>query len=68
MISHNLNNVFEVADRMAVLNLGRMVSVGPASEYDPQIVVELMTTGTLSHPERGPAAGNGSEDPKGVLP
>jgi ABC-type sugar transport system ATPase subunit len=45
MISHNLNNVFDVADRIAVLNLGRMISVGPASESDPQIVVDLMTTG-----------------------
>ncbi|MGZ6977305.1 MAG: ATP-binding cassette domain-containing protein [Acidimicrobiia bacterium] len=45
VISHNLNNVFQVADRLAVLNLGRMVSVGPVSEYDPQIVVELMTVG-----------------------
>jgi ABC-type sugar transport system ATPase subunit len=45
VISHNLNNVFQVADRVAVLNLGRMVSVGPASDYDPQMVVELMTTG-----------------------
>jgi len=45
MISHNLNNVFEIADRIAVLNLGHMISVGPASEYDPQIVVDLMTMG-----------------------
>jgi len=68
IISHNLNDVFAVADRLAVLHLGHLVSSGPISDYDTQSTVELITTGTLSHPERGPAAGNGSEDPKGVLP
>src|SRR5579859_5886480 len=33
VISHNLNDVFEVADRLAVLYLGRMVAQGPASEF-----------------------------------
>src|SRR5205814_7791061 len=32
VISHNLNDVFEVADRIAVLHLGHMVAQGPASE------------------------------------
>jgi ABC-type sugar transport system ATPase subunit len=68
IISHNLNDVFAVADRLAVLHLGHVVSSGPISDYDTQSTVELITTGTLSHPERGLAAGNGSEDPKGVLP
>ena len=45
MVSHNLNDVFEVADRIAVLRLGRMVAAGPASEFDPQTVVDYMTTG-----------------------
>ncbi len=45
LISHNLNQVFEVADRIAVLYLGRMVAELDASEFDPQGVVELMTTG-----------------------
>jgi ABC-type sugar transport system ATPase subunit len=45
VISHNMNDVFEVADRIAVLRLGRMVSVRPAAEMDKQIVVDLMTTG-----------------------
>ena len=34
MVSHNLNDVFEVADRVAVLRLGRMVAAGPASDFD----------------------------------
>jgi ABC-type sugar transport system ATPase subunit len=46
LISHNLNDVFEVADRIAVLYLGRLVVTGPASEFDRQSVVEYMTTGT----------------------
>jgi ABC-type sugar transport system ATPase subunit len=46
LISHNLNDVFEVADRIAVLYLGRLVISGPASEFDRQSAVEYMTTGT----------------------
>jgi D-xylose transport system permease protein len=45
MISHNLNDVFAVADRIAVLRLGKMAGAGPASAFDPQMVVDLMTTG-----------------------
>jgi ABC-type sugar transport system ATPase subunit len=45
VISHNLVDVFEVADRIAVLYLGRLVASGPASEFDRQSAVEYMTTG-----------------------
>jgi ABC-type sugar transport system ATPase subunit len=45
LISHNLSDVFQVADRLAVLYLGRLVSEGPVSEYDTQSAVELITTG-----------------------
>ncbi len=48
VISHNLNDVFAVADRIAVMHLGTMVSTGPASNYDMTSAVELLTTGTLS--------------------
>jgi ABC-type sugar transport system ATPase subunit len=48
VVSHNLNDVFEVTDRIAVLHLGRMVAEGKASEFDRQIVVDLMTTGASS--------------------
>jgi ABC-type sugar transport system ATPase subunit len=48
VISHNLNDVFEVADRIAVLYLGRMVVQDKASAFDRQSLVEYMTTGTLS--------------------
>ncbi|MGC2191309.1 MAG: ATP-binding cassette domain-containing protein [Candidatus Dormiibacterota bacterium] len=45
MVSHNLNDVFEVADRLAVLYLGHLVADGPASDFDRQLAVEYMTTG-----------------------
>ena len=48
VVSHNLIDVFQVADRIAVLYLGRMASVGPAAEYDTDSVVRLMTTGSRS--------------------
>jgi len=47
VISHNLNDVFEVADRIAVLYLGRLVIEGPASDFDRQSAVEYMTTGAF---------------------
>ena len=45
VISHNLNDVFEVADRIAVLYLGRMVIQDAASAFDRQRVVQYMTSG-----------------------
>src|SRR3989442_2072552 len=59
VISHNLNDVFEVADRIAVLYLGRMVAQRQAGDFDPQSVVELMTTGMSSRaPSASAAAGS----------
>ena len=54
LVSHNLNDIFQVADRLAVLYLGRMVAQGPASEFDRQSAVDYMTTGAS---ERSAAAG-----------
>jgi ABC-type sugar transport system ATPase subunit len=45
LISHNLNDVFKVADRLAVMHLGELVSHGPISNYDTVSAVELITTG-----------------------
>jgi D-xylose transport system ATP-binding protein len=55
VISHNLTDVFEVADRVGVLYLGRLVTSGPISEYTTDSAVHWITTGT------GPAA-------KGAVP
>jgi ABC-type sugar transport system ATPase subunit len=59
VISHNLNDVFEVADRIAILHLGRMVAQDRASTFDRQSVVEYMTTGSFGRAsqaanEKGP--------------
>jgi ABC-type sugar transport system ATPase subunit len=45
VISHNLNDVFSIADRLAVMHLGRMVHSGPIADYTPQSAVEIITTG-----------------------
>jgi ABC-type sugar transport system ATPase subunit len=48
LVSHNMNDVFGVADRVAVLYLGQLAAVRPAGELDRQSVVDLMTTGESS--------------------
>jgi D-xylose transport system ATP-binding protein len=68
VISHNLNDVQSVADRVAVLRLGQMVSVGPLAQYDNQSIVDLMTTGTsrrLAAAPAGPLSGPPSAQPPG---
>ncbi|MGO9902242.1 MAG: ATP-binding cassette domain-containing protein [Solirubrobacteraceae bacterium] len=45
IVSHNLTDVFAVADRIVILYLGQMVAQGPASEFDATMVVDYMTTG-----------------------
>jgi ABC-type sugar transport system ATPase subunit len=47
LISHNLHDVFVVADRIAILHLGRMVATGKIGEFDPQTVVSYMTFGRV---------------------
>jgi D-xylose transport system ATP-binding protein len=58
VISHNLNDVFQVADRIAVLYLGRLAAVGPAAEFDRQSAVDLMTTGASTRLGNGTEAGH----------
>jgi len=45
LISHNMADVFEVADRIATLYLGRMVAQVPTKEVTHGQVVELITAG-----------------------
>ncbi len=61
VVSHNLNDVFAVADRIAVLYLGRMVVQDDVSLFNRQAVVEYMTSGSL-----GLAPLGGPSDPGGV--
>jgi D-xylose transport system ATP-binding protein len=45
LISHNLNDVFQVADRIAVLYLGKLAAQVRANDMKSNQVVELITTG-----------------------
>jgi D-xylose transport system ATP-binding protein len=45
LISHNMADVFEVADRIATLYLGRLVADRPARDLTHSQVVELITAG-----------------------
>src|SRR5206468_8765927 len=45
LISHNLSDVFAVADRIAVLRLGRMVADVSPTEVTSNEVVQLITAG-----------------------
>ncbi|WP_052168829.1 ATP-binding cassette domain-containing protein [Actinoalloteichus spitiensis] len=45
LISHNMNDVFEVADRIATLYLGRLVAELPTRDTTHAQVVELITAG-----------------------
>jgi ABC-type sugar transport system ATPase subunit len=60
LVSHNLNEVFQVADRMAVLYLGQLAASGPASDFDTQSAVELMTTGKSGRLGSGHGSGTKS--------
>ena len=65
VVSHNLNDVFAIADRIAILYLGQMVASGPASEFDPTMVVDYMTTGRSARDRRAarpPPARAGDSD------
>jgi D-xylose transport system ATP-binding protein len=45
LISHNLNDVFDVADRISVLYLGRTAAQVRVAEVNRSAVVELITSG-----------------------
>jgi D-xylose transport system ATP-binding protein len=46
LVSHNLNDVFEVADRITVLRLGHNVGVYDRASVSQQKIVEAITFGT----------------------
>jgi D-xylose transport system ATP-binding protein len=49
IISHNLHDVFEVADSVTVLRLGEDVARFKVSETTQQEVVQAITAGTMKH-------------------
>ncbi|MYW00921.1 ATP-binding cassette domain-containing protein [Streptomyces sp. SID3343] len=55
LISHNMNDVFAVADRIAVLYLGRTAAQVRTSEITHSQIVELITSGQTE--SLGPGAG-----------
>jgi ABC-type sugar transport system ATPase subunit len=59
-VSHNFNDVFEVADQIAVLYLGRLVASIPAADLDREMVVDLVTSGTTSRTVPGAIKPNGA--------
>jgi D-xylose transport system ATP-binding protein len=49
LISHNMNDVLQVADHIATLYLGQMAAQVPAKDVTHSQVVELITTGRSGH-------------------
>jgi len=49
LISHNLHDIFEVADRITVLRLGQKVNVYQMRDTTQQEIVLAMTAGKLQH-------------------
>ena len=47
LISHNLHDIFQVADRITVLRLGQKVNTFKASETNQQEIVHAITAGQL---------------------
>ncbi len=45
LISHNMNDVKEVSDRVSALYLGRMAADVPAADVTSREIIELITTG-----------------------
>src|SRR5207244_6132537 len=50
LISHNLNDVFEVATRITVLRLGRNVGVYEREKTNQQEIVQAITAGAATEP------------------
>ncbi len=59
VVSHNMNDVFQVADRIAILYLGHLVAVAPTAEFDRTSVVDYMTSGASTREITQPSAGGG---------
>jgi D-xylose transport system ATP-binding protein len=50
IVSHNLADVFEVANRITVLRLGRNVGVYEREKTTEQEIVQAITAGTATEP------------------
>jgi ABC-type sugar transport system ATPase subunit len=56
VISHNLNDIFAVADQIAILYLGRLVAHGSPTEVDRQAALEFMRIGVAATRDGASAA------------
>jgi D-xylose transport system ATP-binding protein len=65
LISHNMNDVFAVSDRIAALYLGRMAAQVKATDLTHSQVVELITAGRSGDLGLAPA---GADSANGVAP
>jgi len=61
LISHNLNDVFQVADDIAVLYLGQLVAQVERAEVSQSDVIELITLGKAATGHRGGVQEGGEE-------
>jgi len=52
VVSHNLEHVFSIADRIAVMRGGRIVGVRTRAESSPKEIVELITGGRRARRRR----------------
>ena len=57
LISHNLHDIFAVADRITVLRLGRSIGVYDRSETTQQELVEAITAGVPTRVSGIPGTG-----------
>jgi D-xylose transport system ATP-binding protein len=65
IISHNLHDIFEVADRITVLRLGRSVAVYERAKTTQQEVVQAITAGVPTKVAGVPGTGVQEPEPEG---
>ncbi len=63
LISHNMPNVFEIADRIHVMRLGRRVMLTSPCEHSMSDIVALMTGAMPAYDSAADAAGRGGVRP-----
>ena len=61
LISHNLHDIFEVADRITVLRLGRDIGVYERAKTTQEEVVHAITAGTPTKVSGIPGTGHGGD-------
>lgn len=61
LISHNLQDVFEVSDRITVLRQGRCAGIRATAETTPEEIIGMITGGSAIHANRiAPAESHGA--------